>query len=62
MTLQESADALFEDQKSSWPLLGANWKKLDDTQLKQFEFDGFVIMVQCNPRRIVSSGARHRQN
>lgn len=58
MTLQERADALFEDQLISWPLLGANWEKLDDAQLKQFDFDGFVIRVQCNPKRIVSSAAK----
>ncbi len=58
MTLQERADALFEDQLSSWPLLGANWEKLDGAQLKQFDFDGFTINVQCNPKRITSSAAR----
>ena len=56
--MQEKADALFEDQKKSWPLLGANWEKLDDAKIKQFEFDGFTIQVQCNPKRIVSSAAR----
>ena len=58
MTLQERADVLFEDQKTSWPLLGANWEKLDGAQLKQFDFDGFTIRVQCNPKRIVSSAAK----
>ena len=58
MTLQERADVLFEDQKTSWPLLGANWEKLDEAQIKQFDFDGFTIRVQCNPKRIVSSAAK----
>lgn len=58
MTLQEKADILFEDQKTSWPMLGANWEKLDGTQLKQFDFDGMSIRVQCNPKRIVSSSAK----
>jgi len=58
MTLQERADVLFEDQKTSWPLLGANWAKLDGVQLKQFDFDGFSIRIQCNPKRIVSSAAK----
>ncbi len=58
MNLQERADALLEDQLNSWPLLGANWEKLDDAQIRQFEFDGFTIRVQCNPKRIVSSAAR----
>jgi len=58
MNLQERADALIKDQLSSWPLLGANWEKLDEAQIKQFEFDGYAIRVQCNPKRIVSSAAR----
>lgn len=58
MTLQQRADILFEDQKTSWPLLGANWEMLGGALLKQFDFDGFTIRVQCNPKRIVSSAAK----
>ena len=58
MSLQEKAHALFEDQISSWPLLGANWEKLSEARLKRFDFDGFSILVQSNPRRIVSSAAK----
>jgi len=58
MTIQERADALFEEQLSSWPLLGANWEKLGEAQIKQFDFDGFSILVQCNPKRIISSAAK----
>jgi hypothetical protein len=58
MSLQERASALFEDQKTSWPLLGANWEKLGEAQVRQFEFNDFVIRVQCNPRRITSSAAK----
>lgn len=58
MTLQQRADILFEDQLTSWPLLGTNWKMLEGALLKQFDFDGFTIRVQCNPRRIVSSAAK----
>lgn len=58
MTIQEKAHKLFEDQLSSWPLLGANWDKLGEAQVKDFAFDGFSIRVQCNPRRIVSSAAK----
>ena len=58
MTIQEKADALFQDQLSSWPLLGANWEKLGEARVKEFAFDGFTIRVQCNPRRIVSSAAK----
>jgi len=58
MTIQERADALFEEQLGSWPLLGTNWEKLGEAQIKQFDFDGFSIRVQCNPRRIISSAAK----
>lgn len=58
MSIQEKADALFKDQLSSWPLLGANWEKLGEAKIKEFEFDGFSIRVQCNPKRIVSSAAK----
>ena len=58
MTLQEKAHALFKDQLSSWPLLGANWEKLGEAQVKTFDFEGFSIRVQCNPKRIVSSAAK----
>jgi hypothetical protein len=58
MSIQEKADALFKDQLSSWPLLGANWEKLGEAKIKEFAFDGFSIRVQCNPKRIVSSAAK----
>jgi len=58
MRLQEQADNLFEDQKTSWPLLGTNWELLSAVQIKQFDFEGFTIRVQCNPKRIVSSAAK----
>jgi hypothetical protein len=58
MNIQDQANALFEDQKTGWPLLGANWDQLDAARLRQFDFDGFSIRVQFNPRRIISSAAR----
>jgi hypothetical protein len=58
INIQERADALFKDQLSSWPLLGANWEKLGEAKEREFDFDGFSIRVQCNPKRIVSSAAK----
>ena len=58
MNYQERADALFEDQKSSWPQLGANWEQLGAARVRKFDFDGFTIQVQYNPKRIVSSAAK----
>jgi len=58
INIQERADALFKDQLSSWPLLGANWEKLGEAKIRAFDFNGFSIRVQCNPQRIVSSAAK----
>ena len=58
MNYQERADALFEDQKSSWPQLGTNWEQLEAARVRKFDFDGFTIQVQYNPKRIVSSAAK----
>ena len=58
MNLQQQASALFEDQKQTWPLLGENWKGLAFARLRVFEFPGFTIRVQFNPKRITSSAAR----
>jgi len=58
MTLQEQAHNLFKDQRTSWPLLGTNWELLHRALIKQFDFEGFTILVQCNPKRIVSSAAK----
>ncbi len=58
MNTQEKAHALFEDQKISWPQLGANWEKLGAARLRTFDFDGFSIQVQNNPKRIVSTAAK----
>ncbi len=58
MMLQDQTDALFEEQRTSWPLLGANREKLEEALHRQMEFDGYTIHVQCNPKRIVSSAAK----
>ena len=58
MTLQEQVSALFEEQKQGWALLGSNWALLDQVRVREFRFDGTVIRVQYNPRRIVSSAAK----
>ncbi|MDX2432461.1 MAG: DUF4922 domain-containing protein, partial [Bacteroides sp.] len=56
--MQQKANKLFREQISGWPLLGANWKKLDSALMKSFDFEGFTIRVQFNPKRIISSAAK----
>lgn len=58
MEYQQKANALFEEQKRSWPLLRANWDQLEAARLKRIRFDGFTIQVQFNPKRITSSVAK----
>ncbi len=58
MSIQDQANRLFEDQKQTWPLLGANWDKLGEALHRTIGFEGFSIHIQCNPKRIVSSAAR----
>ncbi|MCP4312129.1 MAG: DUF4922 domain-containing protein [Bacteroidetes bacterium] len=58
MSMQELTNRLLEEQITSWPLLCANWEKLDSVLLKTFNFDGFSIEVQFNPKRITSSAAK----
>ncbi|MGW8314320.1 MAG: DUF4922 domain-containing protein [Bacteroidales bacterium] len=57
-TLQEKATALFEDQKISWPMLGTNWNLLKEVRVRELRFGDFLIRLQFNPKRIVSSAAR----
>ena len=58
LSMELKADALFEDQKVTWPLLGANWDRLSEARINRYDFEGFSILVQCNPKRIVSSAAK----
>ena len=48
---------LLDEQKSSWPLLGINFERLQKTQTREFSFDNFTVIVQYNPDRIISSSA-----
>ena len=60
--MQEKVHKLFQDQIIGWPMLGENWSKLETSLLKHFEFEGFSIRVQFNPKRIISSAARLDQS
>ncbi len=57
MSMQEKVNILFEEQITGWPLLGTNWEKLDSVLHKTFDFGGFTIEIQFNPKRIISSAA-----
>lgn len=49
---------LFTQQLNSWPLLKNNYELFKQVQIKTMYVDGVRIIVQFNPSRIVSSGAK----
>lgn len=49
---------LFDEQVANWELARRNFEGLKTVETKKFDFDGFSILVQFNPARIVSSGAK----
>lgn len=49
---------LFEKQTEEWPLAKKNFLELTNVLTKEIKFDNFVVKVQFNPARMVSSGAR----
>lgn len=58
MTYQEKTNLLYDEQVINWPLLRQNIEGLNSVRLKSFEFSGFTINVQFNPKRITSSAAK----
>jgi ATP adenylyltransferase/5',5'''-P-1,P-4-tetraphosphate phosphorylase II len=50
--------SLFTEQLSNWKLAQTNFAGLQTVQTKSFNFGDFVVKVQFNPARIVSSGAK----
>jgi ATP adenylyltransferase/5',5'''-P-1,P-4-tetraphosphate phosphorylase II len=49
---------LFKEQLTHWKLARTNFEGLKTVQTKQFSFGDFKVLVQFNPARIVSSGAK----
>lgn len=58
MTINEQVKQLFKQQTKDWDLLQQNVNGLSNIQTKVFEFDGFTIKAQHNPKRITSSAAK----
>lgn len=57
-SLSDKVDRLFEEQLAEWPLAAANYKALDNVELKELELSGMPIKAQFNPARAVSSSAK----
>ncbi len=54
----EQTQALLNQQKAVWEQLANGYKSLDTVQVREFEFDNFLLKVQFNPGRITSSSAK----
>jgi hypothetical protein len=51
-------DSLFDQQLNNWELAQENYAGLQHVVLKTIPFKGHGIMVQYNPKRIISSSAK----
>ena len=51
-------NAFFESQLAEWEFARRNFEALRRIETKTFDLDGFLIRVQFNPARIVSSAAQ----
>ena len=56
-SLSRQAVALVNQQKSVWPLAGANYRSLRAVETKTFHFGLFRVECHFNPGRIRSSAA-----
>ena len=54
----EAAKILLRNQRLDWQMLADGYSSLENQQVKEFQFDGFVIKVQYNTGRIHSALAK----
>ena len=51
------ANALFEQQKKTWPMLAEGYAAFAAVETKRIEFEDSFVVVQHNPKRARSTGA-----
>jgi len=56
--LNKQVSVLFHEQVSNWELARVNYEGLKTVKTKTFSFKDFKVIVQFNPARITSSGAK----
>lgn len=54
----EKSKLLFQHQLNNWELARNGYESLKSVEVREFQFDDFVIKVQFNPGRIISSAAK----
>ena len=57
-TISTEIKELIAVQKKEWELAAKNFAGLANVQVREFQFNGFIIKVQFNPGRIISSAAK----
>jgi len=57
-SLADKAQALLFQQVDAWDLARMGYRALESVKAKTFLFDGFVVKVQYNPGRLVSTSAK----
>lgn len=57
-SLSQLALALLEQQKAAWPQLAEGYRALESVRVRELHAEGFVVRLQFNPLRAVSSGAK----
>lgn len=50
--------ALLRKQRNNWPALADGYAALEKSLVKEIDGGNWKVQIQCNPRRIVSSGAK----
>jgi len=58
VSLAGLAAELLGKQKKNWPALGEGYVALEKSLTKEIDGGNWRVQIQCNPRRIVSSGAK----
>jgi hypothetical protein len=58
VNISEKARKLINDQQKEWGLAGKNYAGLATVKTRKLAFDGFDMVVQFNPERIISSAAK----
>lgn len=58
MNYQKEANKLYKQQAKGWSHFADNLEGLNEVQHKSFNFDGFTLETQFNPKRIISTNAK----
>lgn len=53
-----AAKELLNHQIKDWDMCRTGYQTLSTIKVKEFQFDGYTIKVQCNPGRITSTSAK----